>query len=156
MAETELITARYLRQAEEERQARLAADAAAEAAELEGQAAQPPARQSWSSELLMRRLSYVMGGGALLCLVMLAIPYAASMNSHKRVSPLDWWLRLGGAGSDQTFDKFLRDSLTTTQKQLQSQSQLQDSPFTQIDTSNFNWATQFNQFQPSTPAKRRK
>jgi hypothetical protein len=155
MAETELVTARYLRQAEEERQARLEAEAAAQAAaEAEEQTTQPPARQSWSSEVLMRRVSYVLGGGAMLCLVMLAVPYAASMGSKKRMSPLDWWLRLGGASSDQTFDKFLRDSLATTQKQLQSQ--LQDSPFTQIDTSNFNWANQCNQYQPSTPAPRRR
>jgi hypothetical protein len=156
MSETELVTARYLRQAEEERQARLEAEAAVQAAaEVEEQSAQPPpARQPWSSERLARNVSYVMGGGALLCLVMLAVPYAASMGSKKRMSPLDWWLRLGGASSDQTFDTFLRDSLATTQKQLQSQ--MEQTPITGIDTSNFNWANQFNQYQPSAPAKRRK
>ena len=55
MAETELVTARFLRQAEEERQARLEAEAAAQSAEIEEQSSQPPARESWSSERLMRR-----------------------------------------------------------------------------------------------------
>jgi hypothetical protein len=156
MAETELITARYLRQAEEERQARLEAEAAAQAAEaeVEEQSSEPPARQAWSSERLARNVSYVMGGGALLCLVMLAVPYAASMGSKKRMSPLDWWLRLGGASSDQTFDRFLLDTMEQNQKAFETQ--FQQSPIYGIDTSNFNWANQFNQFQSSTPAKRRK
>jgi hypothetical protein len=156
MAETELVTARYLRQAEEERQARLEAEAAAQAAEaeVEEQSAQPPARQAWSSERLARNVSYVMGGGALLCLVMLAIPYAASMGSHKRLSPLDWWLRLCGASSDQTFNSFLRDTMAQNQKAFETQ--FQQSPISGIDTSNFNWANQFNQYQPSAPAPWRK
>jgi hypothetical protein len=148
MSETELITAKYVRQAEEERQAReaqLAAELAAQPAEPQA----PTPRQRLSAEQFARRLSYVVAGAAGVCVIALAIPFVASMGSHKRVHPIDWWLRLGGAGSDQTFERFIKDSLTANQQEFD-----QFKPAFDFDASSLNM--NFQPFQATPPTRQRR
>lgn len=62
-------------------------------------------------------LSIFVGAAAVACALGLAIPYLSQLNSEKPTNVLDWWLRLGGAKSDQTFEKFVRDTAESNQRQ---------------------------------------
>jgi hypothetical protein len=143
MAQTELMTARYFEQAEEERRVRGAAEAqaAAEAALAEMPQATKTETGGW--EAFARKFSYGVAGVASVCILLAAIPFLSGLGKQKRVSALDFWLRLGGASSDQTFAQFLQDSAKSTQYQLDSLSS--QSPALQFDSQNINW----QQFQPT-------
>src|SRR5262249_57737050 len=62
-------------------------------------------------------VSIVVGAAAVACVLGLAIPYFSQLNSQKPTNVLDWWLRLGGAKPDQTFEKFLHDAAESNQQQ---------------------------------------
>jgi hypothetical protein len=54
-------------------------------------------------------------GLVVVCLALIALPYVTGIKLPKAASPIDWWLWLGGAKSDQTFEKFVRDTATKNQ-----------------------------------------
>jgi len=71
------------------------------------------------------------------CLAVLAIPYLASARSGKATNPLDWWLRFGGAQSDQTFEKFLRDRSSDYQREWDEN--YRKSPMYKFDSDQTKW-----------------
>ena len=68
---------------------------------------------SW--ERVTKWISLVAAGLVILCLVLVAVPYMTGIRLPKSASPMDWWLWFGGAKSDQTFEKFVRDTATKNQ-----------------------------------------
>jgi hypothetical protein len=62
-------------------------------------------------------ISFFVGATAVACVLGLVIPYLSQLNSEKPTNVLDWWLRLGGAKPDQTFEKFLHDAAESNQQQ---------------------------------------
>jgi hypothetical protein len=65
---------------------------------------------SW--ERVTKWISLGAAGLVILCLVLVAVPYVTGIRLPKSASPMDWWLWFGGAKSDQTFEKFVRDTAT--------------------------------------------
>jgi hypothetical protein len=122
MAEVELASSKYLQQAEQAR-----AEAAA-AAPLPPP--QPPKRKNgW--EHAASYTSVIAGAAALLCVVAIAIPIINSAAKHRPKNAIDMMLRFGGAKEDQTFEKFLKDTVETTQREFEQQ--LRNSPAYEFD-----------------------
>jgi hypothetical protein len=90
-------------------------------------------------------LSIFVGAAAVVCVLGLAIPYLSQLNKDKPTNVLDWWLRFGGAKSDQTFDRFLRDAAETNQQQWDEMYrnspayQLNNSPMYQFNQNQSQW-----------------
>jgi hypothetical protein len=55
-------------------------------------------------------------GLVVVCLALIAVPMLTGIKMPKAASPIDWWLWLGGAKSDQTFEKFVRDTATKSRQ----------------------------------------
>lgn len=78
------------------------------------------------------RISMFVGSALAVCLLLLAVGYFAA--AHRRVSaradesthPIDWLLWFGGAEDDQTFEKFVNDSIEQSQREFEEQ--LRNSP----------------------------
>ncbi len=55
-----------------------------------------------------------MGVGAaglvVVCLALIALPMVTGIKLPKSASPIDWFLWFGGGKSDQTFEKFVKDT----------------------------------------------
>ena len=68
-------------------------------------------RKGQSLQRATTLISFFIGAAAVACVLGLAIPYLSQLNSEKPTNVLDWWLRLGGAKPDQTFEKFLHDRI---------------------------------------------
>jgi hypothetical protein len=90
-----------------------------------------------SGERMMRWLSITMAVAVIVCVTVVAVPYVASVSSHAPKNPIDWWLRLGGAGQDQTFQKFVKDAATKQQQEIQAQ--FHPAIEGTIDLQNLNW-----------------
>jgi hypothetical protein len=56
-------------------------------------------------------------GLVVICLALIAVPMLTGIKLPKPANVMDWWLWFGGAKSDQTFDKALRDSAAATQRE---------------------------------------
>ncbi len=110
----------------------------------------PPKGQSLQRATTL--ISIFVGGAAVACVLALAIPYLNQLNQKKPTNVLDWWLRLGGAKQDQTFEKFLNDSIESNQREWEEM--YRNSPAYQFNNSA---GYQFNQsqwqFQPGQSSK---
>jgi hypothetical protein len=85
---------------------------------FESEPAAPRAPKRSPVETWQRVTSWVSAIAALaaaICLIGVGVPYISSAISDRPKSPIDWWLRLGGAKSDQTFEKFVRNAATAPQ-----------------------------------------
>ena len=83
---------------------------------LESEPTEPIAPKRSPVETWQRVTSYTSAVAALAlatCLIAVGIPYITSALSGRPKNPIDWMLRLGGAKSNQTFEKFVRDAATT-------------------------------------------
>ena len=100
----------------------------------------PPKGQSL--QRMTTLLSIFVGGAAVVCVLGLAIPYLSQLKKDKPTNVFDWWLRFGGAKTDQTFDKFLRDTAESNERQWDEM--YRNSPVYNLDTSGMH---QFNQNQ---------
>ncbi|MCC7085460.1 MAG: hypothetical protein IT427_10675 [Pirellulales bacterium] len=125
MAEVELLSTKYAEQAE---RTRAEASAALKAAES---AAAPVSKRPHPLEQSTKYVSIAAAGAAIFCVIAIAVPMLASLGSGKRSAPIDWFLRMGGASSDQTFDKFMTDSIITNQRELERQ--FRNSPISEFD-----------------------
>ncbi|HEY2883015.1 MAG TPA: hypothetical protein VGJ15_11290 [Pirellulales bacterium] len=96
------------------------------------------------AEKMVRWISLTMAVAVIICVAVIAVPYVASVSSHAPKNPIDWWLRLGGAEKNQTFEKFVRDAATKEQREIQER--FHSSVEGTIDTQNLNW-----QSVPSAP-----
>ena len=56
-------------------------------------------------------------GVAVICLALVAVPMVTGIKLPKSTSPLNWWLWFGGAKSDQTFEKFIKDTEAKNQQE---------------------------------------
>jgi hypothetical protein len=144
MAEVELASSKYLQQAE---QARAEATAAAPPPPP-----QPPKKKNgW--ENMASYTSVIAGAAALICVVAIAIPIINSAASHRPKNAIDMMLRFGGAKEDQTFEKFLKDTVESTHREIEQQ--LRNSPGYEFDPDKFraalddmnfdNWESRSNQ-----------
>ena len=121
-------------------QATLEADSAA-ADEASGY--RPPKGQSLQRATTL--ISIFVGGAAVVCVLGLAIPYMSQLNKDKPKNVFDWWLRLGGAKSDQTFERFLQDSIESNQREFEEMYrnspayQLNNSPMYQFNQNQSQW-----------------
>jgi hypothetical protein len=82
--------------------------------------ANPVAEKGSSPSGLEKAAGWIGVGAAgmvVLCLVLIAIPKVTGIKLPKAASPLDWMLWFGGAESDQTFNKFLKDSAAKNQQE---------------------------------------
>jgi hypothetical protein len=125
MGQSELTTAKYFEQAEQER----ATAANAVATDTES----PKTAEKWA-----RAYSWISAGIALAiiaCVTALAIPYLTGVGSWQRKNPIDWLLWLGGARSDQTFEKYIRDSAAANQREWDDR--YRESPAFQFDSTQF-------------------
>ena len=90
-------------------------------------------------------ISIFVGAAAVACVLGLAIPYLSQLNKEKPTNVLDWWLRFGGAKSDQTFEKFLRDGVESNQREFDEMYrnspayQLNNSPMYQFNQNQSQW-----------------
>ncbi len=126
----ELTSAKYFEQAE---QARLAAAATTLSTESE----QPSVLPTRSWERANSWISLVAGVAVLACVGVLAAPYVNALFSKKTPHPINMMLRFGGASSDQTFEKFLRDSAAANQREWEER--YRDSPMYQFNTEQGPW-----------------
>ena len=69
-------------------------------------------------------------GLVVMCLALIVVPTVTGIKLPKAASPMDWWLWLGGAKSDQTFEKFVRD--TATKNQVDWDAKYRQSPMYQF------------------------
>jgi hypothetical protein len=121
MADVELATAKYVQQAEQAR-----AEAAA------AQPAPTPApRRPRTWEHAASYVSIVAAGAVLICVAAIAVPVLTSDAPKKQSNPIDLILRFGGAKSDQTFEKFLNDSIETSQREFEEK--FRNSPAFEFD-----------------------
>jgi hypothetical protein len=126
MAEVELASSKYLQQAE---QARAEAAAAAPPPSPE-----PPKKKSgW--ENAASYTSVIAGAAGLICVVAIAIPIINSAASHRPKNAIDMMLRFGGAKEDQTFEKFLQNTVEATQRDFEEQ--FSNSPDFEFDPDRF-------------------
>jgi hypothetical protein len=129
-ATQDLSSAKYLAQAEEAR-------AAALATELNDNSAQLPGTSATTLEQMTKWVSLVAGLALVVSIVVLAVPYLSALRSPKPSNPIDMMLRLGGAHSDQTFEKYLRESAAANQREWEER--YRDSPAYQLDSGQMNW-----------------
>jgi hypothetical protein len=121
-------------------QATLEADSAA-ADEMSGY--RPPKGQSL--QRMTTLISIFVGGAAVICVLALAIPYLSQLHKDRPTNVLDFWLRLGGARSDQTFERFLQDSIESNQSEFEEMYrnspayQLNNSPMYQFNQNQTQW-----------------
>ncbi|HZZ28596.1 MAG TPA: hypothetical protein VFE46_11390 [Pirellulales bacterium] len=132
MADTQLQTAAYFQPPEKNT---FETDTASPA-QASGSAAHN--RTDW--ERVSTKISLVTAGAVLVCLVVLAIPYITGIQWPKSGSLGDWWLWLGGAKPDQTFEKFVKD--VGAKNQLDWEAAYKRSPTYKLDTTPM---YQFNQ-----------
>lgn len=87
-------------------------------------------------------------GLVVVCLALIAIPKLTGFKMPKAASPVDWFLWLGGAKSDQTFEKYLTDSAKKNQQEWEER--YRQSPMYQfkgmgpIDVNKLQGIQQFN------------
>jgi hypothetical protein len=84
-------------------------------------------------------VSVIAAGAVVLCLAVFAVSSFTGLHLPKSGNMMDWWLWLGGAKSDQTFDKFLKDTAAKNQRDIEANFK---APALQVDTT---WVNQFNQ-----------
>jgi hypothetical protein len=143
MAEVELSSSKYFQQAEQAR-----AEAAA--------AAPPPPsspKKKGGWENAASYTSLIAGAAGLICVVAIAIPVINSAASHRPKNAIDMMLRFGGAKEDETFEKFLKNTVESTQREIEEQ--LRNSPGMEFDPDKFravlddmnfdNWESRSNQ-----------
>ncbi len=125
MNDSNLSSAKYFQQAEEAR----------EAAVVVNSPEPVPQRYTGTDTLaqVSRWMSWIAGGAVVLCLMVFATGYFAGDGSKKRTNPIDWFLRFGGAKSDQSFEKFIRN--TATMKTIDWDEQYRKSPMYQFEHS---------------------
>jgi len=82
-------------------------------------------------------ISIIVGAAAVICIVALAVPYLSEVNAKKPTNVLDWWLRFGGAKPDQTFERFLQDSMEENQRQWEEM--YRNSPAYQFNQNQTQW-----------------
>ncbi|HTQ40062.1 MAG TPA: hypothetical protein VMJ32_13640 [Pirellulales bacterium] len=149
MSEIELKTAKYIEALDENQNSSIIPAIA--------QPGEYPHSAGASINRAIRWISLGIGGAAILCLVLLAVPWLKGIGLPKSANVMDWWLWLGGAKSDQTFEKALRDSAAKNQQEWEEK--YKQSPMYQfkgiqpIDMNpmpggQFNW-------QPQSPARSR-
>jgi hypothetical protein len=125
MNDSNLTSAKYFQQAEEARAAAVVVNSP-----------EPlPQRRIGTDSLaqVSRWMSWIAGGAVVLCLMVFATGYFAGNGSKKKTYPVDWLLRLGGAQSDQTFEKFVRNAATS--KGIDWEEQFKKSPMYQFENS---------------------
>jgi hypothetical protein len=128
MAEHELMSAKYLTQADES----LAAAATGSA-----DTTQPATSSVGAWARVSGWTSLIAAGAVIACAVAVAIPLITAVRSQKATSPIDWLIKLHGGQPDQTFEKFIRDSATANQHQWDEM--YRKSPAYQLDPSKMNW-----------------
>jgi hypothetical protein len=84
-----------------------------------------------------RWVSVFAGAAVVACVMGLVVPYLTSATSGKKTSPIDWLIRLKGGKPDQTFEKWVRDSAETSQKEWQEM--YRKSPAYQLDPEHQGW-----------------
>jgi hypothetical protein len=144
MAEVELSSSKYFQQAEQAR------------AEAAGAAPPPPPqppKKKGGWENAASYTSVIAGAAALICVVAIAIPIINSAASHRPKNAIDMMLRFGGAKEDETFEKFLKNTVEATQRDFEEQ--FRNSPGFEfnpdkfraaLDDMNFdNWESNSNQ-----------
>ncbi len=103
-----------------------------------------------------------MGVGAaglvVVCLTLIAVPMVTGIKLPKSASPIDWWLWFGGAKSDQTFEKFVKD--TAKKNPLDLEEKDRQSPayqFQGMEPIHLNpmQGMQFKGFPANTPSQQR-
>ena len=125
MSDSELTTAKYFQQIEAAR-----STATAEQIDL------PQQERRTTTDAWAKASSWIslIGGGAIaVVLLVFAVGYLVGDGSKKKTYPIDWFLRLGGAKSDQTFEKFVRNTATTNK--LDWDEQFRKSPMYQFENS---------------------
>ena len=112
MAGFELQTAKYFVTEEPERDV---ANAAAQE-----QTAEPSAEVAFRPASRLEQAAAWTGvavaGLVVICLALVAVPMITGIKLPKGTSPVDWWLWFGGAKSEQTFDKFIKDAEAKNQQ----------------------------------------
>ncbi len=67
-----------------------------------------------SKPVAWEKVAAWMGVGAsglvVVCLALIAVPMVTGIKLPKSASPIDWFLWFGGGKSDQTFEKFVKDT----------------------------------------------
>lgn len=129
MGQSELTTAKYFEQAEQER-ARASEGAAV--AEFADPAPRPSPADRWAGAY--RWLSIGLAVAALACVLGLALPYL-NVDGQRR-NPIDWLLWFGGARSDQTFEKYLTKSAAASQREWEDR--YRESPVYQFNSGQLN------------------
>jgi hypothetical protein len=127
MSESQLITTKYLQQAEEAR----AATSAAQSETVEELHEPRTSTDAWAKASSW--ISLIGGGAVAVCLLVFAAGYFIGDGTKKKTYPIDWFLRLGGAKSDQTFEKFVRDSAINSK--VDWDEQYRKSPMYQFENS---------------------
>jgi hypothetical protein len=125
MSQSELTTAKYFQQIEVRRSTAIAE-----------QIDHPRKERRTATDAWAKASSWIslIGGGAIaVVLIVFAVGYFAGDGSKKKTYPIDWFLRLGGAKSGQTFEKFVRDTAATNK--LNWDEQYRKSPMYQFENS---------------------
>jgi hypothetical protein len=107
MAETPLKTAKFLEQAAENEAG--FTDQSLQGAMGEGRSA----IDTWQRAATW--MSLMLGAAVVVCIAGIAISSLAGLKLPKSAYLIDWWLWFGGAKTDQTFEKFVRDASTKNQ-----------------------------------------
>ena len=111
MYDSNLSTAKYLTQTDEPD----------DAAPDDNSPEASPAPAAGGFEHLTSRLSLVIGGAAAVCVLILVVGWftvardRVNARAEKSTSPIDWFLWFGGAKEDQTFEKFVTDTIEKNQ-----------------------------------------
>jgi len=105
----ELKTAKFFEAADEEGQ-----QLGAHLSEADSNAATQSRTTSWEAAAW---IGVGAAGLVVICLALIAVPMLTGIKLPKSANVMDWWLWFGGAKSDQTFEKALRDSAAATQRE---------------------------------------
>ena len=109
-----------------------------------------PAESAWARA--SQWTSLVVAGALIVCIAVIAIPYLTASGSWKAGNSIDWLLRMGGARSDQTFERYLRESSEKSQREWEERSR--NSPIQKLDPGITNWKVEQFKFEPATFGKK--
>jgi hypothetical protein len=128
MPDVELKTAKFFQQQNEPQEE-------AEVGDPENCCSAPSVSEGNSSKTASwEKVAAWMGVGAagvvVVCLALIAVPMVTGIKLPKSASPIDWFLWLGGAKADQTFEKALRDSAARNQQEWDAK--YRESPMSQF------------------------
>ena len=117
-----------------------------------------PTSHAAASTIRLERIALWISRGAAgavaICVTILAVSFIAGIQLPKAISPMDWWLRFGGAKPDQSFQKFINDAVS--KNQVDFAESYRKSPMYQLEQSqNFQLNPQMinGQFQHSPRGK---